>query len=135
MDVGERLVALERDSQQITVQLAAINLAIQNLTDAHSTTTPTSVQMTDSTTTNGVHNTSSKLKPAPPSDFDRDHTKGQAFLNSCELYIRLAPDHFPDELSKVYWALTYMKSGRAYAFADCAIHYETMNQPHFLNWT
>src|SRR6266516_7555339 len=124
MDVGERLVALERDSQQITVQLAAINLAIQNLTDAHSTTTPTSVQMTDSTTTNGVCSTGSKLKPAPPSDFDGDHTKGRAFLNSCELYIRLSPDHFPDELSKVYWAFTYIKSDRSYAFADRAIRHE-----------
>jgi len=136
MDVGERLVALERDSQQITVQLAAINLTIQNLTDTHSTMTPTSVQMTDSTTTNGARNTSSKLKPAPPSDFDGDHTKGRAFLNSCELYIRLAPDRFPDEPSKVYWALTYMKSDRAYAFADRALRYETIvKRPWFTDWS
>src|SRR6266536_4857207 len=40
-----------------------------------------------------------------------------------------------DELSKVYWAYTYMKSDRAYAFADHAIHYEMMmNQPCFMDW-
>ena len=32
MDSGERLEALERDMEQIAVQLGAVNLALQNLT-------------------------------------------------------------------------------------------------------
>jgi len=33
MDAGERLEVLEHDFEQITVQLGAINLALQNLTN------------------------------------------------------------------------------------------------------
>ena len=87
MDAGERLEALEHDFEQITAQLGVINLALQNLTNIPATMTPTSVQMTDLMVVNRAHGTGSKLKPAPLSDFDRDHNKGCAFLNSCELYI------------------------------------------------
>ena len=135
MEHGERLEALENGFEQITVQLQAINLALQNLTNTTTTPTPTSVQMTDSPTDNGARDTNSKIKPAPPSDYDGDRTKGRAFLNSCELYIRLSPNRFPDEPSMVYWAFSYMKSDRAYAFTDRALRYEAMvKQPRFKSW-
>jgi len=34
--------------------------------------------------------TTHQLKPVTPSEFTGDHTKGCAFLNSCNLYIGLA---------------------------------------------
>src|SRR5882762_3333576 len=35
-----------------------------------------------------------KAKPASPPEFDGDRTKGLAFLNSCQTYIRLCPKEF-----------------------------------------
>jgi hypothetical protein len=52
-------------------------------------------------------------RPAAPPDFDGDRTKGMAFLNSCQTYVRLCPMEFPDDQAKIVWAMSYMKSGRA----------------------
>ena len=46
MDAGEHLEVLKHDFEQITVQLAAINAALQNMANVPSLTPPTSVQMT-----------------------------------------------------------------------------------------
>jgi len=72
------------------------------------------------TPSNGPMTTSinSRMKPAAPSEFDGSRSKGRAFLNSCELYIGLAPNQFPSDDSKVYWALSYMKGDRAARFTD-----------------
>ena len=50
------------------------------------------------------------VRPATPPEFDGDHSKGQAFLNSCQTYIRLCPREFLDEQTKTLWAMSYMKS-------------------------
>ena len=63
-------------------------------------------------------------KPATPSDFDGDRTKGRAFINSCVLYMTLCKDKFSDEQVKIHWVLSYMKSGRAATFADRVIRRE-----------
>jgi hypothetical protein len=55
----------------------------------------------------GLH----KIKPAPPSDFSGDWAKGRAFLNTCEIYIRLAGNQFSGDKEKISWAYSYMKSG------------------------
>ena len=52
-------------------------------------------------------------RPATPLYFDGDCTKGTAFLNSCQTYIRLSPKEFPDDQAKIVWAMSYMKPGRA----------------------
>ena len=36
-----------------------------------------------------------------PPDFNREHHNSHAFLNSCSLYIRLAPEQFYDEQEKI----------------------------------
>ena len=54
-----------------------------------------------------------KAKPASPPEFGRDRTKGLAFLNSCQTYIRLCPEEFRDEQTKILWAMSYMKVNRA----------------------
>jgi len=48
-----------------------------------------------------------------PPDFGGEHHNGRVFLNSCSLYIHLAPEQFHDEQEKILWALTFFKSGRA----------------------
>ena len=84
---GEKEQTAMEDLKDAVITSAAINLALQNLTNIPATMTPTSVQMTEMTMDNRVRNTGSKLKLAPLSDFDGDRTEGRAFLNSCELYI------------------------------------------------
>jgi len=52
-------------------------------------------------------------KLSSPPDFSGEHYNGHAFLNSCSLYIRLAPEQFHNEQKKILWALTFFRSGRA----------------------
>ena len=47
-----------------------------------------------------------------PPDFSRERHNGHVFLNSCFLYICLAPEQFHDEQEKILWALTFFKGGR-----------------------
>jgi hypothetical protein len=75
------------------------------------------------------------LKPVAPSKFDSSHHKGQAFLNSCELYMNLTPQQFTNETSKVHWALSYMKAGKASLYADRVLRYEAKNGVlRYLSW-
>jgi len=69
---------------------------------------------------NPLNTTIHRLKPVTPSEFTGDHTKGCAFLNSCDLYIGLAPTQFTDDQARIYWVLSFMKG-------DCAAH--------FTDWT
>ena len=57
------------------------------------------------------------LKASVPGDFTGDCTKGKAFLSSCRTYMRLCPEAFPDETTRIIWALSFMKSDRAYRWA------------------
>ena len=73
--------------------------------------------------------------PALPSEFDGDRSKGPAFLNSCQTYIRLCPDSFSDDQVKITWSLSYMKSGRAAKWAARVFKYEEDERnPKFLDW-
>jgi len=53
-----------------------------------------------------------------PPDFNRERHNGCAFLNSCSLYIRLAPEQFHDEQERIFWALTFFKGGRAAKWSE-----------------
>jgi hypothetical protein len=64
------------------------------------------------------------LKPATLNDFDRDHLKGRAFLNSCRLYISLCEDKFKDEQAKIHWALSFMKSRCAALYVNSILQNE-----------
>ena len=52
-------------------------------------------------------------KLSSPLDFGGECHNSRAFLNSCSLYICLAPEQFHDEQEKILWALTFFKSGCA----------------------
>src|SRR6201996_4727689 len=74
--------------------------------------------------------------PALPNKFDGDCSRGQAFLTSCQTYMRLCSDSFPSEQTKITWALSYMKSGRALKWAERIFQWEEKNggYPRFLDW-
>jgi len=48
-----------------------------------------------------------------PLDFGGERHNSYAFLNSCSLYICLAPEQFHDKEERILWALTFFKSGYA----------------------
>jgi hypothetical protein len=49
--------------------------------------------------------------------------------------MNLAPQEFTNETSKVHWALSYMKAGRASLYADWVLWYEAKNGvPWYLSW-
>ena len=78
----------------------------------------------------------SGIKAALPADYDGQRKTGQAFLNSCELYLQLAGHRFTDDQQRIHWALTFFKSGRAATFAHRTLQYErTHNAPKFGDWT
>jgi hypothetical protein len=78
------------------------------------------------------------LKPSPPPNFDGDRQKGKGFLNACQAYFRLCLDQFPDEQTKIQWAMTYMNQGRAQKWANRVYHWEAnpanVGNPHFVDW-
>jgi len=53
-----------------------------------------------------------------PPDFNGERHNGHAFLNSCSLYIRLAPEQFHDKQERIFWALTFFKGGRAAKWSE-----------------
>ena len=55
-------------------------------------------------------------KLATPNDFLGDCTKGHAFINSCELYMALAPHQFADDNAKIMWAFSFLKTNQAAHF-------------------
>jgi len=77
-------------------------------------------------------------RPATPPDFDGDRAKGLAFLNACQTYIRLCPKEFNDEQTKIVWAMSYMKSGRAQKWTARVFRWEQLPEnstsDRFLDW-
>jgi len=67
---------------------------------------------------NPLNTTTHRLKPATPNEFTRDCMKGHAFLNSCDLYIGLAPTQFTNDQARIYWVLSFMKGDHAAHFTD-----------------
>jgi len=53
-----------------------------------------------------------------PLDFSRECYNGHAFLNSCSLYICLAPEQFYDEEGRILWALMFFEGGRATKWSE-----------------
>ena len=75
------------------------------------------------------------LKPSTPPDFDGNRARGKAFLTSCRTYIRLCSDSFEDDATKIVWAMSYMKEGRAARWADRELEFEAdKGDLRFLDW-
>jgi Retrotransposon gag protein/Zinc knuckle len=82
--------------------------------------------------------TSRTARPATPPEFSGERSEGLAFLNSCQTYLRLCPDEFPDEQTKIMWAMSYMKTGRAQKWTARIFRWEQLaenaDQTKFLDW-
>jgi len=75
------------------------------------------------------------LKPSFPPEFSGDRTSGKAFLTSCQTYIRLCPEAFEDDSTKIVWATSYMKSGPANRWATCEFKQEAkVGRLRFIDW-
>jgi len=75
------------------------------------------------------------LKPSFPPDFSGDQAARKAFLTSCQTYICLCPEAFEDDLTKVIWAMSYMKTGRANRWATREFEQEAKaGQLRFIDW-
>jgi len=131
---GEQLVTLE----QALAELQAKDANTQHKLDILISHIPQSENPIPSTQITPVTPKAHGLKPALPSEFDRDRTKGMAFLNSCQVYICLCPNSFTDEQAKIVWAMSYMKAGRAAKWSASVFRWE--EQPEnvgyhkFLDW-
>jgi hypothetical protein len=79
---------------------------------------------------------SPRIKLVSPDNFDGDRSKGRAFLTSCELYLPLAGPDYPDEQSRIHWALSFFKSGRAATFSERIVRQEMRTGVMvFADWT
>ena len=76
-------------------------------------TCPTGGSPTPSISTSSAGWKKLALKPSFPSDFSGDYATGKAFLTSCQTYIHLCPKAFKDDLTRIIWAMSYMKTGCA----------------------
>ena len=106
-NINSTLAALTVQLQQLT-QLVANppSLAVPNTPPSPVPSPPVSLPPTLP-----VQWTCPKLS-CPP-DFNRECHNGCIFLNSCSLYIRLAPEQFHNEQERILWALMFFKGGRA----------------------
>jgi len=75
------------------------------------------------------------LKPSFPPDFSGDRAAGKAFLTSCQTYIRLCPEAFEDDLTKIIWAMSYMKTRCANRWATREFEQEAKaGHLRFIDW-
>lgn len=140
MDESARVDALENDFEAIRKDIADIKETLRDLTNnvlnaSNPTTATPFVHTPNPATRIGTYSAGPTLKPATPNDFDGARDKGRAFLNSCELYMSLAPRQFADDQARIGWTLSYMKSGRASLFADRVLRYQSKNSTmRYADW-
>jgi len=110
----------------INSTLAALTAQLQQLTQLVANPPPPAVPNTPPPP---VPSPLVSLPPAPPvrrtrpklscpPDFNGERHNGCAFLNSCSLYIRLAPEQFYDKQERILWALMFFKGGRATKWSE-----------------
>ena len=76
----------------------------------------------------------SKVKSASPADFDGNHKKGWAFLNSCTIYFGICGDQFLNDQARIYWALSFFKTDQAAHFADKVLHLWRKGKVYHSDW-
>jgi len=110
----------------INTILAALTMQLQQLTQLVANPPPPPVSNTPPPP---VLFPPASLPPAPTArcthpklscslDFGGECYNSHAFLNSCSLYICLAPEQFHNEEERIFWALTFFKSGRAAKWSE-----------------
>jgi Retrotransposon gag protein/Zinc knuckle len=135
---ASRLAALEAAYERIISDNAATQqllLTLMKRSDPSVPVTPPTISSLPPTILTPPKRT--VVKPSSPCDFDGERSKGRAFLTSCRTYIRLCPDSFPDEPTKIMWALSYMNSGRANRWAGRELEFEARiggGHFRFIDW-
>jgi len=110
----------------INSTLAALTMQLQQLTQLVANPPPPAVPNTPPLP---VPSPLVSLPPAPPVrrtcpklfcplDFNGERHNSCAFLNSCSLYICLAPEQFHDEQERILWALMFFKGGCATKWSE-----------------
>ena len=128
-DVADQAKTLQAIQEAVALLVQNVPTPPQPTTAAPFVDTAPAFSATPTTSASGP-----ALKPAMPNDFNGARTKGRAFLNSCELYMRLAPRQFTDDQMRIDWTLTFMKTDRASLFADRLLRYQERNGIKFANW-
>jgi len=116
----------------INTTLAALTVQLQQLIQLVANSLPSPISNTPPPP---VPSPPVSLPPAPtvrqirpklssPPDFGGEHYNGHAFLNSCSLYIRLAPEQFHDEEERILWALMFFKSDYVAKWSENVFHQE-----------
>ena len=71
---------------------------------------------------------------SPPEPFDGSADKSQSFLNSINLYIEGRSAEFTTSESKIYFAVSYMKEGKAKIWVDNLLQKQSITD-HFPTWS
>jgi len=117
-NINTTLAALTTQLQQLTQLVANLTLlAVPNTSPPPVPSPPTSLSPALM-----AQQTCPKLSSPP--DFSEECHNGHAFLNSCSLYICLAPEQFCNEQEKILWALMFFKGGRATKWSENIFHQE-----------
>ena len=136
-----RVLAIENRMEELIINNQATHNLLQDvlakLNPETSSTKPQTPSRRPSSTSTPASGNRSKnsLKPSFPPEFSGDRQSGKAFLTSCRTYIRLCPESFEDEETKIIWAMSYMKSGRAGRWATREFEFEAKNGAlRFFDW-
>jgi len=119
-NINSTLAALTAQLQQLT-QLVA-NPPLSLLAIPNTPLPPVPSPPVSPSPTPPTQQTRPKL--SCPLDFNGEHHNGRAFLNSCSLYICLAPEQFHDKQKRILWALTFFKGGHAAKWSENIFHQE-----------
>jgi Retrotransposon gag protein/Zinc knuckle len=140
----ERMTALELQMAKIEADKEDIrdklNLIIAQLTQPRNQPPPHTPNTLPNfpTPPPDIPKTSRTARPANPPEFNGERSEGLAFLNSCQTYLRLCSEEFPDEQTKIMWAMSYMKTGRAQKWTARIFRWEQLaenaNQTKFVDW-
>ena len=118
----DRILAIEaamddmKSTNEATHQLLQTILA--RLSPAQAQTVPPPIRRPNSLPSLSIPTSSAgqkkvSLKPSNSTEYSGDRSEGKAFLTSCRTYLRLCPEAFEDDATRIIWAMSYMKSERA----------------------
>jgi len=126
-ELTEQQNALEH---AINTTLAALTAQLQQVTQLMTNSTPVStitpppmpVSPPPVTPSSPAPAASSKQRARPklpsPPDFSGERSSRRAFLNSCTLYLHLAPEQFTYNEEKIFWTLAFFKDRRAAKWSE-----------------
>jgi len=111
-NINSTLAALTAQLQQLT------QLVANSLPPAIPNTPPPPVPSPLVSPSSAPPAWQTRPKLSCPLDFNGECHNGHTFLNSCSLYICLAPEQFHDKQERILWALTFFEGGRATKWSE-----------------